>query len=126
MTDKEMLEEIKRSINKQWREIQPDVLDVVYLDISEIDWLLEQAERTVAGEQQYVLKLKQRIAILEQRNKRISDGAIKLQEENIRYKEALEFYADSKNWIPQNDDVLSEITMDYGSKARQALEGDND
>ena len=138
MTDKEMLEEIKRSINKQWREIQPDVLDVVYLDISEIDWLLEQAERTVAGEQQYVLKLKQRIAILEQRNKRISDGAIKLQEENIQYKQALEFYADEENY---KENLISEaeqidgnwvepahyeppiIYFDKGQIARQALEG---
>lgn len=50
--------------------------------------------------------------------------ANKLKEENKRLREALEFYADSKNWLPQNDDVLSEITMDYGSKAKQALEGD--
>jgi hypothetical protein len=52
--------------------------------------------------------------------------ANKLKAENKRLREALEFYADSKNWLPQNDGVLSEITMDYGSKAQQALEGDND
>ena len=45
----------------------------------------------------------------------------RLIKQNKRYKQALEFYADSENWIPQNDDVLSEITMDYGSKAQQAL-----
>ncbi|MEL3959617.1 hypothetical protein NST17_20910 [Caldifermentibacillus hisashii] len=90
MTDKNRLEEIKRSINKQWREIQPDVLDVVYLDISEIDWLINQAERAVAGEQEYVLKLKQRIAILEQRNKRISDSAIDLLAKNRFYQKVIE------------------------------------
>ncbi|QCR33155.1 hypothetical protein [Lysinibacillus sp. SGAir0095] len=35
--------------------------------------------------------------------------------------EALEFYADGKVYFPQDDDICSLITMDYGSKARHAL-----
>jgi|SRR5690625_1255639 len=46
--------------------------------------------------------------------------------QNKRYREALEFYAKPKNWLPQNEDVLSLITMDYGEKARKALEGKSD
>ena len=56
--------------------------------------------------------------------KQLMRANMKLMEQNKRYREALEFYADSKNWLPQNDDVLSEITMDYGSIARKALEGE--
>ena len=46
--------------------------------------------------------------------------------QNKRYREALEFYAKPKNWLPQNEDVLSLITMDYGEKARVTLEGESE
>lgn len=66
----------------------------------------------------------ERVEELEKKLSINTNNMKQLQKQNQRYKQALEFYADSKNWIPQNDDVLSEITMDYGSKARQALERD--
>ncbi|MBU5342309.1 hypothetical protein [Caldifermentibacillus hisashii] len=117
MTDKEILKEIKRSIVKQWGKIQPDVLDVVYLDITEIAWLLEQAERAVAGEQEYVLKLKQRIAILEQRNKRISDSAIDLLAKNRLYQKVIEKSLHEVRY--GYSDIAEEILL-------EALEGNND
>lgn len=44
-----------------------------------------------------------------------------LEKENAQLREALEFYADTKTYFPQEDNVCSHITMDYGAKARQAL-----
>ena len=41
--------------------------------------------------------------------------------EKKELKEALEFYANGKVYFPQDDDICSQITMDYGAKARQAL-----
>ena len=46
------------------------------------------------------------------------------EEQNKRYREALEFYANPKTYYPQDEDYCSRITMDYGEKAREALEGE--
>lgn len=85
MTDKNRLEEIKEIY--RWA-IENSIANRIA--DSDIEWLIEQAERAVAGEQQYVLKLKQRIAILEQRNKRISDSAIDLLAKNRFYQKVIE------------------------------------
>ncbi|WP_346207636.1 hypothetical protein NSS91_16155 [Caldifermentibacillus hisashii] len=107
MTDKERLKEIKEIY--RWA-IENSIANRIA--DSDIEWLINRVEEL----EEEVEKQKSR-KYLKMRQR--DDFMKKAQ----RYKQALEFYADSKNWIPQNDDVLSEITMDYGSKARQALEG---
>ncbi|MGY6765710.1 hypothetical protein ACW73O_11805 [Faecalibacterium prausnitzii] len=111
MSDKERLEEIKEAY--RWT---IDNSLVPRLSDSDTEWLIEQAERVEELEEEVEKQKNRKYIKMRQRD----DFMKKAQ----RYKQALEFYADSKNWIPQNDDVLSEITMDYGSKARQALDGD--
>ena len=55
---------------------------------------------------------------------------MKLMEQNKRYREALEFYADKENWkkliIDNNTMYLGKMNVeqDYGDKARKALESD--
>lgn len=46
-----------------------------------------------------------------------------LREENKRLREALEFYADESIYSARNKE-RAEITLDYGEKARKALEGE--
>ena len=67
-----------------------------------VDWLVEQAERVYELEQQ-----------------------------NKRYKQALEFYADEETYemkfVANTDEIgvpLTVIELDEGKKARQALEGE--
>ena len=73
------------------------------------------------------LKYKARLADdYETNNKELHRRGKKVRQQNKRYREALEFYAEPKNWLPQNEDVLSLITMDYGEKARKALEEGTD
>jgi len=81
-------------------------VDVVTIQKSDYEQLKEQAERALGIE-------------LELLNMELT-GVLK---QNKHYREALEFYAEPKNWLPQNEDMLSLITMDYGNKAREALEG---
>lgn len=45
----------------------------------------------------------------------------KLEQENLRLREALRFYANEYNWLADGDDY-SEIEKDYGTKAHEALE----
>ena len=85
-------------MSKGQREMTYEELKYAYMILADygievIEWITEQAERVQ-----------------------------ELEEENKQYREALEFYAEPKNWLPQNEDVLSLITMDYGEKARRTLE----
>ena len=55
-----------------------------------------------------------------------------LREQNKRYREALEFYANEENYLFDEKEYKvglgvpeSEITLDYGNKARKALEGED-
>lgn len=56
---------------------------------------------------------------------------LKLEQQNKRYRETLEFYADENNWEGKNNglgnamtDYEPEICFDIGIKARKALEAD--
>ena len=91
---------------------------------SDINWLIEQAERVQELEEENInLKAikagnEELIKILEQQNK--------------RYREALEFYADENNYrehdlkgiVPPRSIAYKPILHDYGSIARKALEGE--
>ena len=105
MIAKEWLEDIKERFAKYQTDYN--------LNGEDVEWLIQQAEK--------IELLNAEIETLQAKWEAQGLMIQKLHRENQRYKQALEFYADSENWIPQNDDVLSEITMDYGSKAQQAL-----
>ena len=71
--------------------------------------------------------LRARIMGLERENR-------ELKEQNKRHREALEFYADENNYreqelkgiVPPRPITFKPILHDYGSIARQALEGESD
>jgi hypothetical protein len=113
MTEQERLEQIKNQtiINVDGltdeiisREIHPD----------DYEWLIKQAERVNELETQNS-GLYGRICKLNQDNNN-------LWYQNKRYKQALEFYADKKNYakglLPQN------VLLDVGKVAVKALEGE--
>lgn len=113
-------------------------------DIEIFEWLIEQAEQkqsletTVDFYQSALRDADRRVQELENVNRVLKKANVgserakerlrkwidELEIENEHYREALEFYAEPKNWLPQNEDVLSLITMDYGEKARGTLEGE--
>ena len=79
-----------------------------FISVNDINWLVGYAKEHV-----------ERVQKLEQRNK--------------RYREALEFYANEENYFFDEREYKvglgvpeSEITIDYGNKARKALEGESD
>ncbi|WP_346207635.1 hypothetical protein NSS91_16150 [Caldifermentibacillus hisashii] len=102
MTDKERLEEIKERFVKYEYDYN--------LNGEDIEWLIEQAER--------VQDLKIMLKVLGRQTE--------------RFKKALEFYADESNYrehdlkgiVPPRPIAYKPILHDYGSIARQALEGD--
>ncbi len=51
---------------------------------------------------------------------------IKLQEEIERLREALDYYADRKNYEPIDDRDIEEVIFDCGDKARAALKPDTE
>mgnify|MGYP001331200827 CR=1 FL=1 len=82
------------------------------------EWLIEQAERLEA--------------IIKHRNDILKANEY-LNEQNKRYREALEFYANEENYFFDEKEYKvglgvpeSEITLDYGNKAREALEEGTD
>ena len=93
---KERLEEIKKELELDWS----DISYVVNQD--DVKWLINLVE--------------------------------KLEQQNKRYREALEFYADENNYreqelkgiVPPRPITFKPILHDYGSIARQALEGKSD
>lgn len=108
MTDKERLEEIKEDVFKcnhgDTRGYSYEQLYHIALSLvrNHGEWLIEQTERVQ-----------------------------ELEEENKRYREALEFYANEENYFFDEKEYKvglgvpeSEITIDYGNKARKALEGE--
>lgn len=113
MTDKERLEEIKNN-------------DISYLlygtKLKDYwEWLIEQAER---------------VRELEEERSEWKDTAQsyymtnqELREQNKRYREALEFYANEENYKPFDGIFLSsyqnKVDEDGGEVARKALEGES-
>ena len=107
MTDKERLGTLKK--NREWTEATGGKFYTV--DSDDYKWLIKQAERVQELES-------------DSYNAHLERLLDRKEQEIERYREALEFYAEPKNWLPQNEDVLSLITMDYGEKARKVLEGE--
>lgn len=138
MTDKERLKEIKEFVKHAdgdltaqlfGFDIRPEAI------VDDFNWLIEQSERvnTLNEQLETALKAKDQAisynATLENQIHELEKSAnvarnIALLEINKkrRYEHTLEFYANPKTYITQGDNALSEITMDYGEKARQILE----
>lgn len=90
----------------------------VLLKSEDYHWLMEQAER--------VQELEQVIGDLDENVAAFETLWLEEKRKNQRYKQALEFYADEKNYCEMIDPsgVLTVIEEDNGEKARQALESD--
>ena len=115
---KERLEEIKTRFNAMKELESFKKLAPTDLFFDDLNWLLQQAER--------VQELKKQSHGIEL--DLLNDEVVRLEQQNQRYKQALEFYANEKNYERAYDDEVlfdylpSEIDFDNGGKARNALE----
>src|SRR5690625_1986501 len=109
-----------------------------------VDWLIEQAEQKQSLEtavdfyQSALRDADKRVQELEEEIKThaphgrnyTNEQYIELLNENKRYREALEFYADEENYKPFDGISLSsyqnKIDEDGGQTARRALEGESE
>lgn len=104
MSDKERLENMSP--------IGFDLNGDVLLKSEDYHWLMEQAER--------VEELEKKLSIN-------TNNMKQLQKQNVRYKQALVFYAHKKNYDIKHlseDEHEIPVFKDYGEKARNALEGE--
>ena|SRR5690606_39212629 len=99
MTDKERLEEIEKNLDPLGYGMGGHLISV-----NDIYWLVRYAK---------------------EQSKRVQE----LEQQNKRYKQALEFYADEETYemkfVANTDEIgvpLTVIELDEGKKARQALE----
>lgn len=147
MTDKERLEEIKEQYD--WTvttSLQP------ILEDDDIIWLIQRAEliEKLEGDRKYwcdtyreqvelsrgqISVLKNRVDELEEersygleQNQRLYNFNEVLKNENQRFKQVLEFYADKDNYIHHFTDdhvhYCSGVELDCGRLARKELEGE--
>jgi hypothetical protein len=80
-----------------------------HMKISDVNWLINRVEE------------------LEKINKKLIESTTVVTNENHRYKLALEFYANKKNYDIKHlseDEHEIPVFKDYGEKARNALERD--
>ena len=111
MTGRERLEEIKNShlrriyslFGTPWVSIRKENLDWLINRIDELEKVEYALQEIYRQERKY--------------NK-------KLEEQNKRYKQALEFYAEPENYCVTFEDDYEPILKDNGKIARQALEGE--
>jgi len=80
---------------------------------------------------QIVKAVKYIVENLEMLNNALDDAlrVTEIEQQNKRYREALEFYADRENYEPEHydpdtHDYMSMIDHDKGATARKALEGE--
>ena|SRR5699024_3259284 len=125
MTDKERLEDVKDILKSPGEVFFGSISEdgVVSQDVADAEpyfkWLIEQAEKNITCQE--VLELQK-------------DALKGLLEQNKRYREALEFYADNQTYTDEqhtSSGVLVgtgylNILSDNGIKARKALEEKTD
>jgi hypothetical protein len=117
MSDKERLEEIKNSYLEGLHRLFG--ASWVSMPKENFDWLIQQAER--------VEKLEEENDELAERVHKLALDWSELVDERNRYKQALEFYAHKKNYDIKHlseDEHEIPVFKDYGEKARNALERD--
>lgn len=116
---KERLEEIKYELYTLHNCTETDeaIRDFIFNHLK-IEWLIEQVER---------------VEVLEKREEVRKLGAEanskyyrKIEQQNKRYREALEFYAKGNHYHAEGYPNTRLITNDYGDVARKALESDSD
>lgn len=122
------LEEIKRNTRQYGKLADPPVF---FREVDEDDWkwLIQQAERVQVLEEQITKRYGQgyKQGRFEEQLEAYENTTLPLLAKNQRYKQALEFYADEKNYdLQKHDDIydhyFTEVSEDEGEKARQALE----
>ncbi|MEK4305873.1 hypothetical protein [Oceanobacillus sp. FSL K6-0251] len=99
--------------------IKDKQLQMHALSTFDINWLIQQAEKVQELEKQWSFSQK----FYDKKYQRLA-------EENQRYKEALEFYANPQIWkegklITDNRYEMPLAYNDNGEKAQQALEGES-
>ena len=126
---KGQLEEARINIDWDKGKIPPDLLP-------HINYLFKQAERAEQNKKDWLKTMKR----LENYKKVASlnhEEIQRLHEQNKRYREALEFYANKNIWVEQEVTILMDgepskaydaplAIEDSGNEARKALEGDAD
>src|SRR5690625_2591452 len=126
---KERLEEIKYKLYTLHNCTDTDeaIKDFIFYHLK-VEWLIEQAERVQELERANKQLERQAPGVeLELLNMELTD----VLKQNKRYREALKFYANEENYLFDEKEYKvglgvpeSEITIDYGNKARKALEGE--
>ena len=90
------------------------------LDPQDVEWLIEQAER--------VHELEDELIVQKEYFEELQNNHIRVCNQNKRYREALEFYADKENYKPFDGIFLSsyqnKVDEDGGEIARKALKGE--
>jgi citrate synthase len=120
---KERLKEIEKRMYYEGYDINPASVEPNQLD-DDIAWLIASSRKQT----ERVQELEKQLKIYEKVLPNNSETAIEIVEENKRYREALEFYADKDNnrklIIDGNTMYLGKtiVEQDGGKKARQALE----
>jgi hypothetical protein len=102
------LKQIKRHHERQLKNMDKK-LTMYQIHPDDVSWLIKQAER---------------VEELEETNKKLIESTTVVANENHRYKLALEFYANKKNYDLkqlERDKHVIPIFEDKGKKARQAL-----
>lgn len=114
------------------------------LDPQDVECLIKQAKLGIVQQEQFHdyqtknLRLQKRVQELEVWRNEVTQNVVarnaeyaKCREQNKRYREALEFYANEENYFFDEKEYKvglgvpeSEITLDYGNKARKALKGE--
>ena len=105
------LKQIKRHHERQLKNMDKK-LTMYQIHPDDVSWLIKQAER---------------VEELEETNKKLIESTTVVANENHRYKLALEFYANKKNYDIKHlseDEHEIPVFKDYGEKARNALERD--
>lgn len=109
-----------------------DAREVINKKVAEINNWIEELKRSECLMESFL----ENVARRHKEGKKLSEGdidfligvansSVKLSESNARLREALGFYANKKNWIRNEFDIvmLSQIESDSGDKARQVLGG---
>ena len=123
---RERLEEIKKHRNEADNSTDEYEFEKINFYNLHVDWLIEQAERVqeLEGTVRHAMK-----AIDNTEAVRVK--LINAEQQNKRYRKALEFYADEETYetkfATDTDEIYDPFTLielDEGKKARKALEGE--
>src|SRR5699024_8104689 len=121
----ERLEEIREHeiiADNECGEYERHKVDFYY---EHVGWLIEQAERVEELERE-LERIKVKYRVTKESHYNCSKSTSELEQQNERYREALEFYADNDNYSTKYDSIRDAwgvlgIAEDSGEIARRAL-----